>query len=333
MASPIEITGAIIQYAFIDRVNTVSKKFSFSALIPWDENCHQCQSIINASNAEWAKVSAGAKKAQSMGYMILAATDAAHIHPDVMKMLDPNRYYLQVRPVQDENTTTPIALYDTVPNLIGNRSIVGNGTIGNYKAVAYGYDSAGQKGVKYYAQWLQITNLVENTNSNTGPAAAGTPGGYVADAAALTPPPVMQQQPIVQQQTMPAANVMPSAPTTIPGVQTYAAPAVNVMPQPQVAAPVAQPVYQDPNAQYAQPATVAQPTYAAPVAPVAAAPVAQPAYAAPVAPVAAAPVAQPAYTAPAAPAPVAQVAPVAAAPVPAYTAPVMPVAAPVMPAN
>ena len=28
MASPIIINGAIIQYAFIDRVNTVSKKYS-----------------------------------------------------------------------------------------------------------------------------------------------------------------------------------------------------------------------------------------------------------------------------------------------------------------
>ena len=300
MASPIEIKGAIIQYAFIDRVNTVSKKFSFSALIPWDENCPQCQAIINASNAEWAKVSAGAKKAQSMGYMILAANDTAHIHPDVMKMLDPNRYYLQVRPVQDENTTTPIALYDTVPQLIGNRNIVGNGTIANYKAVAYGYDSAGQKGVKYYAQWLQILNLVENTNANTGPAAAAT-GGYVADAAALTPPPVMQQ-PVVQQQAMPAANVMPAAPTTIPGTQAYAAPAVNVMPAaPVYAAPVAQPAYAAPVEQVAQPVyaapveQVAQPAYAAPVAPAAPAP------AAPIAPVAAAPIAQPVYAAPAAP--------------------------------
>ena len=314
MASPIEITGAIIQYAFIDRVNTVSKKYSFSALIPWDENCPQCQAIINASNSEWAKVSAGAKKAQSMGYMILAANDTAHIHPDVMKMLDPNRYYLQVRPVQDENTTTPIALYDTVPQLIGNRNIVGNGTIANYKAVAYGYDSAGQKGVKYYAQWLQILNLVENTNANTGPVAAAT-GGYVADAAALTPPPVMQQ-PVVQQQAMPAANVMPAAPTTIPGTQAYAAPAVNVMP----AAPVAQPAYAAPVEQVAQPAYAApvgtvyapaQPVYAAPAAPAPAAPIA-PVAAAPIAPVAA-PVAQPVYAAPAAPA-----------------APAMP-AAPVMP--
>ena len=323
MASPIEIKGAIIQYAFIDRVNTVSKKFSFSALIPWDENCPQCQAIINASNAEWAKVSAGAKKAQSMGYMILAANDTAHIHPDVMKMLDPNRYYLQVRPVQDENTTTPIALYDTVPQLIGNRNIVGNGTIANYKAVAYGYDSAGQKGVKYYAQWLQILNLVENTNANTGPAAAATTGGYVADAAALTPPPVMQQ-PVVQQQAMPAANVMPAAPTTIPGTQAYAAPAVNVMP----AAPVAQPAYAAPVEQVAQPvyaAPVAPPAYAAPVEQVA-----QPVYAAP-----AAPAAQPVYAAPAAPAPAAPIAPVAAAPIaqPGYAAPAAPTmpAAPVMP--
>jgi hypothetical protein len=274
MATPIEIKNVIIQYPFLTRPNPVSKKYGYSALIPYDQNCPVCQSIINASAAEWNKVAAGATKAQSMGYTIIAPNDAAHIHESVMPMLDPSRYYLQLRAGQDGDAETLIPVYDSVPQLIPNGGIVGNGTIANIKVAAFGYNTAGQKGVKYYAQWLQIVSLVENLNAATGPGAIDA-GGYVADAAVLTAAPAVAQAVVTQAQQAPEQQynaVMPGAqsqapvatiPSAMPGapmapvatpVQQYAAPAPM--------APVATPVQQ-----YADPAAMA-PAATMPAAPV-----------------------------------------------------------------
>lgn len=292
MATPIEIKNVIIQYPFLTRPNPVSKKYGYSALIPYDENCPVCQSIINASATEWNKVAAGATKAQSMGYTIIAPNDAAHIHESVMPMLDPSRYYLQLRAGQDGDAETLIPVYDSVPQLIPNGGIVGNGTIANIKVAAFGYNTAGQKGVKYYAQWLQIVSLVENLNAATGPGAIDA-GGYVADAAVLTAAPAVAQAAVAQA----AVTQAQQAPE-----QQYNA----VMPGAQSQAPVA---------------TIPSAMPGAPMAPAAMAPAQQYAAPAPVAPVAA-PAQQ--YAAPAAMAPAAM-APAATMP----AAPVAPVAAPV----
>ena len=348
MATQVQIEGAIIQYAFINQINPVSKKYGYSALIPYDPNCPQCQAVINASNSEWQKVAAGSNNPQSLGYTILAANDAKHIHESVMPMLDPTKNYLQIRAGQDGDSTTLIPVYDTEPKLIPNGGIIGNGTIATIKIAAFGYATSGQKGVKYYAQWIQITKLVENMNAQTGPSAANVPGGYVADATVMSTPAAQVPGVAVAQV---GANVMPQAgavapaaaiPSAMPGAMPqaqYAQPAVG-MPAP-VAQPVAAPV------QYAQPAPVSMPApapqqapvqYAQPVEQVSVQQYAAPAvqqvapvqqqYAAPAAPV------QQQYAPAAAPAPTAAIAPVASMPAPApqpmpqYTAPAvgMPVA-------
>ena len=345
MATQVQIEGAIIQYAFINQINPVSKKYGYSALIPYDPNCPQCQAVINASNSEWQKVAAGSNNPQSLGYTILAANDAKHIHESVMPMLDPTKNYLQIRAGQDGDSTTLIPVYDTEPKLIPNGGIIGNGTIANIKIAAFGYATSGQKGVKYYAQWIQITKLVENMNAQTGPSAANVPGGYVADATVMSTPAAQVPGVAVAQV---GANVMPQAgavapaaaiPSAMPGTMPqaqYAQPAVG-MPAP-VAQPVAAPV------QYAQPAPVSMPApapqqapvqYAQPVEQVSVQQYAAPAvqqvapvqqqYAAPAAPV------QQQYAPAAAPAPTAAIAPVASMPapqpMPQYAAPVgMPVA-------
>ena len=293
MATQLQINGAIIQYAFINQINPVSKKYGYSALIPYDPACPQCQAVINASNTEWQKVAAGSNNPQSLGYTIIPATDTQHIHESVIPMLDPTRHYLQIRAGQDGNAETLIPVYDSVPNLIPNGGIIGNGTIANIKIAAFGYATSGQKGVKYYAQWIQVLKLVENMNAQSGPAAAEVTGGYVADATVLAAPVVQvpNAAPAVGADVMPQAGaVAPVAaiPSAMPGVMP-SAPAVQ-----QYAAPVAAPVA-------AAPALVAQ-VYAAPA--VEAAPV----YAAPV-------VAAPAVAMPAAPAPQAAIAPVASMPV------------------
>ena len=323
MATKVQINGAIIQYAFINQINPVSKKYGYSALIPYDPACPQCQAVINASNAEWQKVAAGSNNPQSLGYTIIPATDTQHIHESVIPMLDPTRHYLQIRAGQDGDAETLIPVYDSVPNLIPNGGIIGNGTIANIQIAAFGYATSGQKGVKYYAQWIQVLKLVENMNAQTGPGAAEVQGGYVADATVLSAAaPQVAQAAAPQVGVNPAINVMPQAgaaapvaniPSAMPGVQQAAAPVQQyAQPLPNVAAPVAALAqqYAAPVQQYVDPNTQAQ-QYAAP---------AQQVYAAPAAPVAAP--AQQVYAAPAAPVPTAAMAPAAAMP----AAPGMPVA-------
>ena len=273
MAKNLQINGVIIQYCFLERVNPISNKFSFNCLIPQDHP--QVAEIMAACSAEWLPISAGQPEtsAQSMGYIWVMPNDAQKIHPDVAPLLDPSKQYMMFKGVQEANTTTPTIIYDGASQVITNRNLIGDGTIANVSVNAFGYQASGQKGVKFYGQWVQIVSLVESKYAGAGAPPAAVANGYVAPPEATAP--VMAPA---------AAPEVPGVPAQ-PVQAAYAAAAGTPAPTAPVAAPV-------------PPMAPAAPVAAAPVPPMApAAPVA------PVAPVAAAPVPPMAPAAPAAPMP------------------------------
>lgn len=261
MATNLTINNAIIQYAFLDQVNPVSGKFSFECLIPQDHP--QVAEIQAACSAEYLTVSQGAPEtqAQSMGWNWTLPTDTKHIHPDTLPLLDQTKQYLRFRGVQEANTNTPTAIFDSQATPITNRRLIGDGTIANVNISAFPYAASGQKGVKFYGQWIQIVSLVESKYANGGAApVVAVANGYVAPAEATAP----VAAPAVGAPTAPAgitapagvaAPVAPTAPVAAPTMATPTAPAAPVMAAPTMAAPAA-PVQ-------------AAPTMAAPAAPVA----------------------------------------------------------------
>ena len=198
MAKNITVNNVIVQYVFLERVNPVSNKFTFDCLIPQDHP--QVAEVMAACSAEWLTVAAGAPEtaAQSMGTNWTLPNDTGHIHPDVAPMLDPNLQYLRFRGVQDagvapEKATKIYANMQQPDGTIGvgevtNRSIIGDGTIANVNLNAFGYQASGQKGVKFYGQWIQIVELKESKYAGAGAPPAPTANGYVAPAEAFAAP-------------------------------------------------------------------------------------------------------------------------------------------------
>jgi len=145
MAQQVIINNCIIGYAFIERVNQISNKFSFSAYIPVDHP--QLEEIKGACDSEWLKINpTGTGAAQSLGYSFITTADTKKIPADVISLMDPSKQYLLFKGTQEANTTTPIKLYDSQSTEIMDRSIIGNGTIANVCVSAFGYSTSGQKG-------------------------------------------------------------------------------------------------------------------------------------------------------------------------------------------
>ena len=196
MAKNIQINNVIIQYCFLERVNPISNKFSFNCLIAQDHP--QVQEIMDACTAEWTPISAGQPETstQSMGYNWVMPNDTNKIHPDVAPLLDPSKQYLMFKGVQEANTNTPTKIFanmidpttnELVSGEVTNRNLIGDGTVANVSVNAFGYQASGQKGVKFYGQWIQIVNLVESKYAGAGAPPAAVSNGYVAPAEAFTP--------------------------------------------------------------------------------------------------------------------------------------------------
>ena len=115
--SKIQLNNVLVQYAFIDSVNPISKKYSVDCIIP--QNHPQLQEVMDAISAAWATAGKGLDytKAQSLSYVVTTKSAGAtegRFHPNIVPLLDDTMQYIVLKAVQEGNTNTPIKIYDSL---------------------------------------------------------------------------------------------------------------------------------------------------------------------------------------------------------------------------